>query len=144
MLILGIVYLVYNFIICSDWNCFRLLKSLNTTEEPPNSNKGSPNLENYSKITSADHPQFYFTIIFQGYLSLGPDKLVHLFLTIKIYPRTLIWFLLLLDLLENFKQINIANYIIPIKMEDFFNAEISIYSCAGFYIYLFEDFLQNI
>ena len=32
---------------------------------------------------------------------------------------------------------------IPIKMEDFFDAEISIYSRAGFFIYLFEDFLQR-
>ena len=28
---------------------------------------------------------------------------------------------------------------IPIKMEDFFNAEISIYSRTEFFIYLFED-----
>ena len=30
---------------------------------------------------------------------------------------------------------------IPIKMEDFFDAEISIYSRAEFFIYLFEDFI---
>ena len=33
--------------------------------------------------------------------------------------------------------------IIPIKIEDFFNAEISIFSCVGFFIYLFEDFLRR-
>ena len=32
---------------------------------------------------------------------------------------------------------------IPIKMEDFFDAEISIYSVAEFFIYLFEDFIQR-
>ena len=32
---------------------------------------------------------------------------------------------------------------IPIKMKNFFNAEISIYSLAGFFIYLFKDFLQR-
>ena len=32
---------------------------------------------------------------------------------------------------------------IPIKMEDFFYAEISIYSRAEFFIYLFEDFIQR-
>ena len=33
--------------------------------------------------------------------------------------------------------------IIPLKMEDFFNAEISVYSRAGFFIYLFKDFLRR-
>jgi hypothetical protein len=32
---------------------------------------------------------------------------------------------------------------IPIKMEDFFDAEISIYSAQNFFIYLFEDFIQR-
>ena len=32
---------------------------------------------------------------------------------------------------------------IPVKMKDFFNAEISIYSRAEFFIDLFEDFLQR-
>ena len=32
---------------------------------------------------------------------------------------------------------------IPIKIKEFSNVEISIYSRAGFFIYLFEDFLQK-
>ena len=33
---------------------------------------------------------------------------------------------------------------VPIKIKGFSYVEISIYSRAGFFIYLFEDFLQNI
>ena len=41
------------------------------------------------------------------------------------------------------KRGNNAESTIPIKMEDFFDAEISIYSRAEFFIYLFEDFIQR-
>ena len=33
--------------------------------------------------------------------------------------------------------------VIPIKMEDFFDAKISIYSRSEFFIYLFDDFIQR-
>ena len=36
-----------------------------------------------------------------------------------------------------------AEISIPIKMEDFFNAEISIYSRAKSFIYLFEDLYKD-
>ena len=47
-------------------------------------------------------------------------------------------------LLIAFAKPNLESKIsISIKMEEFLYAEISIYSCAGFLFYLFEDFLQR-
>ena len=41
------------------------------------------------------------------------------------------------------KPFILMGMLIPIKMEDFFNAEISIYSRAEFFIYLFEDLYKD-
>jgi hypothetical protein len=49
-----------------------------------------------------------------------------------------------INVIKFFSTFNIILQLtIPIKMVDFLDAEISIYSRAEYFIYLFEDFIQR-